>query len=146
MKTSIETVACAGCRAGTVVNAGRSLLGLVLALIGCSIITEFARGEAFLLSGATVHTISGQTLSPGQVLVQDGKIAAVGTTVSPQGARVIELTNQHLYPGLIALNTVVGLTEISGVRSTQDTTEVGDYTPDVESWIAVNPDSELIPV
>src|SRR6185295_14272517 len=29
---------------------------------------------------------------------------------------------------------------------TSDTTEVGEFTPDVESWIAVNPDSELIPV
>src|SRR5439155_267521 len=56
------------------------------------------------------------------------------------------LQGQHLYPGIIALNTVLGLTEISAVRATQDTTEVGDYTPDVESWIAVNPDSELIPV
>ncbi len=47
---------------------------------------------------------------------------------------------------MIALNTVLGLTEISAVRATEDTTEVGDYTPEVQSWIAVNPDSELIPV
>ncbi len=106
-----------------------------------------AGAESFLLAGATVHTISGDTLVPGQVLVRDGKIAAVGKTVPADGAASIDLAGQHLYPGLIALNTVLGLTEISGVRSTQDTTEVGDdFTPDVESWIAVNPDSELIPV
>ena len=102
--------------------------------------------QSLLLSGATVHTISGETLSPGKVLIKDGKIAGVGTALTAQGAQTIDLTGQHLYPGLIALNTVVGLIEISGVRATQDTTEVGDYTPDVESWIAVNPDSELIPV
>jgi imidazolonepropionase-like amidohydrolase len=106
-----------------------------------------APGEALLLNGATVHTISGETLAPGQVLIRDGKIAAVGKTVPAEGATTIDLVGQHLYPGLIALNTVLGLTEISGVRATQDTTEVGDdFTPDVESWIAVNPDSELIPV
>ena len=106
-----------------------------------------APAENFLLTGATVHTISGETLAPGQVLIRDGKIAAVGNTVPAEGAASIDLTGQHLYPGIIALNTVLGLTEISGVRSTQDTTEVGDdFTPDVESWIAVNPDSELIPV
>ena len=105
------------------------------------------RAETFLLSGATVHTVSGETLSPGQVLIRDGKIAAVAQTVPASGAASIDLTGQHLYPGIIALNTVLGLTEISGVRATQDTTEVGDdFTPDVESWIAVNPDSELIPV
>ena len=106
-----------------------------------------ARAETFLLSGATVHTVSGETLTPGQVLIRDGKIAAVGKTVTAEGATSIDLAGQHLYPGLIALNTVLGLTEISDVRATQDTTEVGDdFTPDVESWIAVNPDSELIPV
>lgn len=106
-----------------------------------------AAAETFVLAGATVHTISGETLAPGQVLIRDGKIVAVGTNVPAGGASSIDLAGQHLYPGIIALNTVLGLTEISGVRATQDTTEVGDgYTPDVESWIAVNPDSELIPV
>jgi imidazolonepropionase-like amidohydrolase len=81
------------------------------------------------------------------VFVRDGKIAAVGKTVPAGGAVTIDLAGHHLYPGLIALNTVLGLTEISGVRSTQDATEIGDdFTPDVESWIAVNPGSELIPV
>src|SRR5882762_3391908 len=105
-----------------------------------------AQAESLLLTGASVHTISGETLSPGQVLVENGKISAVGSVLSAAGARVIELKGQHLYPGLIALNTLLGLTEISGIRSTQDSTESGDYTPDVESWIAVNPDSELVPV
>ncbi|HOX59430.1 MAG TPA: amidohydrolase family protein [Candidatus Paceibacterota bacterium] len=106
-----------------------------------------AAAETLLLTGATVHTISGETFRPGQVLIRNGKIAAVGKTVSADGAGPIDLPGHHLYPGIIALNAVLGLTEISGVRSTQDTTEVGDdFTPDVESWIAVNPDSELIPV
>jgi imidazolonepropionase-like amidohydrolase len=102
--------------------------------------------EAWLLTGATVHTVSGETLAPGQVLIRDGKILAVGTHLVPADARTIDLKGQHLYPGLIALNTVLGLTEISGLRQTQDSAEVGEYTPDVQSWIAVNPDSELIPV
>ena len=103
--------------------------------------------EPLLLTGATVHIVSGEKLSPGQVLIKDGKIAAVGKSLDGGDAKSIDLTGQHLYPGLIALNTVLGLTEISGVRATQDSTEVGEaFTPDVESWIAVNPDSELIPV
>ena len=47
---------------------------------------------------------------------------------------------------MIALDSALGLVEIEGVRATRDLKEVGDYTPDVQSWIAVNPDSELIPV
>jgi imidazolonepropionase-like amidohydrolase len=118
----------------------------VVALLGWLLIGWTVRAQSLLLSGATVHTISGETLSPGKVLIKDGKIVAVGTDLPAGDARTIDLTGQHLFPGLIALNTVIGLTEISGIRATQDTTEPGDYTPDVESWIAVNPDSELIPV
>lgn len=120
---------------------------LLLLAIGIGGSLPCALAEGLLLTGATVHTVSGETFAPGQVLIQDGKIAAVGKTVAAGGAATLDLRDQHLYPGIIALNTVLGLTEISGVRATQDTTEVGDdFTPDVESWIAVNPDSELIPV
>ncbi len=105
-----------------------------------------ASGQPLLLTGATVHPVTAPPLSPGQVLIQAGKIAAVGTNLDAPGATILDLSGQHLYPGLIALNTVLGLTEISAVRATEDTTEVGDYTPEVQSWIAVNPDSELIPV
>src|SRR5438034_426204 len=91
--------------------------------------TSHSSAESLLLTGATVHTVSGDTVSPGQVWVKDGKIAAVGETVSAPGAEKIELGGHHLYPGIIALNTVLGLTEINAVRATQDTTESGDYTP-----------------
>ncbi len=105
-----------------------------------------ALGETILLTGATVHTVSGETLAPGQVLIRDGKIAAVGKTVPASGATSISLKGQHLYPGMIALNSMLGLVEIEAIRATRDATEVGDYTPDVESWIAVNPDSDVISV
>jgi imidazolonepropionase-like amidohydrolase len=124
----------------------RPSLALVFLLLVAATIARPAAAETLLLTGATVHTVSGETLSPGQVLIRDGKIAAVGKSLSAGDAATVDLAGQHLYPGLIALNTVLGLTEISAVRATEDTTEVGDYAPDVESWIAVNPDSELIPV
>ena len=123
---------------------GQFLTALAFSAFALSAISS--RADSLLLTGANVHTISGETLSPGQVLVENGKISAVGTTLSAAGAKVIDLKGQHLYPGFIALNTLLGLTEISGVRATLDTTEPGDFTPDVESWIAVNPDSELLPV
>lgn len=118
------------------------LLGLVVWLAAAAAVSA----QPLLLTGATVHSVTGAPLSPGQVLIKNGRIAAVGVHLSAPAATVVDLSGQHLYPGLIALNTVLGLTEISAVRATEDTTEVGDYTPEVQSWIAVNPDSELIPV
>lgn len=105
-----------------------------------------ASAETLLLTGATVHTVSGGTITNGQVLVRDGKIAAVGSSVVAGDAIKIPLDGLQLYPGMIALNTDLGLVEIDAVRATVDLKEVGEYTPDVYSWLAVNPDSELLPV
>ena len=105
-----------------------------------------AFAETLLLSGATVHTVSGPTLAPGQVLVRDGKIIAVDKAIQAKADKIEKLDGLHLYPGLIAASTSLGLVEIDAIRATRDATEVGEYTPDVESWVAVNPDSELIPV
>lgn len=105
-----------------------------------------ASAETLLLTDATVHTVSGATITNGQVLVRDGKIAAVGNSVMAADAKRVSLEGLHLYPGMIALNTDLGLVEIDAVRSTVDVREVGEYTPDVYSWLSVNPDSELLPV
>jgi imidazolonepropionase-like amidohydrolase len=117
------------------------LLALILA--GGGIKTSAA---ALLLTNGIIHTVTGGTLSSGQVLIENGTISAVGTNLPASGAPSVNLEGLHVYPGLISLDTSLGLGEISGVRATQDATESGQFTPDVESWIAVNPDSELIPV
>ncbi len=96
---------------------------------------------------AAIHTVSGESFAPGELLVDGGKLRAVGKTVPrAAAAKVVDLAGLQLYPGLIAAPTSLGLAEISGVRATVDTTEVGEFVPDVEAWISVNPDSELIPV
>ncbi len=99
-----------------------------------------------LLKGATVHTVSGPSLAKGEVLIEGSRIKAVGVAVGGEGGRVVELGGMHVYPGLIASSSTLGLIEVDAVRATRDTTEVGQYTPEVGSWWAVNPDSELIPV
>jgi imidazolonepropionase-like amidohydrolase len=105
-----------------------------------------ARAASLLLTGATLHTVSGPTLTNASLLIRDGKIVGLGEHLTEVADRTLDLKGQHVFPGLIAPVTVLGLLEIDAVRATRDTTEVGDYHPDVYSWIAVNPDSELIPV
>ena len=106
-----------------------------------------AQAELVLYKCAMIHTADQVSIKDGQMLVKDGQILEVGTNIKhPRGARNVDLGKLQLYPGLIAAATSLGLTEINAVRATQDTTEVGDFTPDVEAWVSVNPDSELIPV
>lgn len=109
-------------------------------------LTPAAPADTLLLRGATVHTVANGTLAPGDVLVRDGRIAAVAARVDTPADRTLDLNGLHLFPGLISAGTDLGLVEISGVRSSVDDRETGDFTPEIESWTAVNPDSELVPV
>ena len=106
-----------------------------------------------ILAGQTVYRAKKiqatptQVFQPGEILVENGKIRAIGKSVkAPNGAKIIEWKDLEIYPGLISPGSSLGLTEISALRPTRDEREVGTHTPDVEAWVAVNPDSELIPV
>jgi imidazolonepropionase-like amidohydrolase len=120
-----------------------SFLCLLLAHFATPVL---AQTHSILLRELTIHTVSGETLSPGQILFRDGKILEVNQAIEPGEAEVIDLPGGHLYPGLIAPTTSLGLLEITAVRATRDTTESGQFIPDVQSWIAFNPDSELLHV
>lgn len=99
------------------------------------------------LVGGTVHTVTGETLENGTVLFENGKITAVGTEVElPEDVEIMRIAGQHVYPGLIAATSILGLVEIGAVRATRDFAEVGEITPNVRAEVAVNPDSELLPV
>jgi len=80
-------------------------------------------------------------------VLKDGKIAAIGANVEvPAGAQVIEGQGLQVYPGLFDAVTQMGLSEISAVSSTVDTSEAGNFNPDVVAATAVSPSSEHIPV
>lgn len=80
------------------------------------------------------------------MLVKGDRIPAIGERLEAPQVRRVDLGEMHLYPGLVALNTGLGLREVDAVRATVHQREVGEFTPEVTSWMAVNPDSELLPV
>ncbi|MCI0406186.1 MAG: amidohydrolase family protein [candidate division Zixibacteria bacterium] len=99
-----------------------------------------------LISG-TVHTVTGAELAGGTVLFDKGRITAIGRGVTlPPGTEVIDVTGKHVYPGLIDAFSNLGLTEIDAVRATNDVSETGRINPNARAEVAVNPESELIPV
>ena len=99
------------------------------------------------LIGGTVHPISGKTIKAGSVLFEDGRITAVGQQLKlPEGTEQIDVRGKHLYPGLFDAYTNIGLVEINSIRATRDERETGTLNPNVRAEVAVNPESELIPV
>ncbi len=103
--------------------------------------------SVYAIRNAKIVTVSGATIEKGVVLIRDGKIAEVGTTVNvPGNAKIIDGTGLSVYPGLIDAGTMMGLVEVEAVASTVDTTELGEFNPNAKAITAVNPHSEHIAV
>ncbi|HYU43838.1 MAG TPA: amidohydrolase family protein [Vicinamibacteria bacterium] len=99
------------------------------------------------IRGARIVTVSGPVIEKGTIVLSGGKIVAVGADAAvPAGAELIDGTGKTVYPGLINGLTTLGLTEISSVPGSVDTTETGDINPQARAWLAVQPHSELIPI
>ena len=102
-----------------------------------------------LLHGGDIHTVSGDVLAGGWVLIENGRIADLGKDSPPklpEGGRSIDIKGKRVYPGLIAIGNDLGLVEIPSVRASRDTAESGQLNANVHAERGVNPDSELIPV
>lgn len=99
------------------------------------------------LVGGTIHTVSGDVLQNATIVFDKGRITALGTNVTvPADAERIDVSGKHVYPGIIDSYSDMGLTEIGSVRGTIDFAETGAINPNVRVEVAVNPESELIPV
>jgi imidazolonepropionase-like amidohydrolase len=97
--------------------------------------------------GATLHPVVGSDVPAGTIICEKGKIVAIGNNVTvPEGAQRIDATGKHVYPALFDAYTDMGLVEINSIRATIDSLETGSINPNVKAWVAVNPDSEIIPV
>lgn len=104
------------------------------------------RTGKFLLQNATVVTVTKGTLTNTSVLVENGKIAQVGSNIAADGAEVIDCSGMFIYPGMIDSGTRLGLVEVSSVPETVDYAEVGNVTPNMQALTTVNPNSEAIGV
>jgi imidazolonepropionase-like amidohydrolase len=103
--------------------------------------------SAIALTHAKIFTLAGSPIEDGTLVIRDGKIAALGANVEvPAGAQVIDAKGLQIYPGLFDPITQMGMSEISAVNATVDTTETGAYNPDVVAATAIFPSSEHIPV
>jgi imidazolonepropionase-like amidohydrolase len=119
--------------------AGLALAGLPQAL----------PAEMLAITGATIHTLGPQgTLQNGTLLIEDGKIRAVGATVAiPAGVRRIDARGKVVTPGLFDSFSQIGMVEVSAVEGSQDASVEDDrITAAFDVADALNPRSTLIPV
>jgi len=108
-------------------------------------------GNPVALVGGTVHPVAGdgRVIEDGVVVMQDGDVAAVGRrggVTIPSGAERVDVSGQHVYPGMIDPRTQLGLSDIGSVDASSDTREVGDYNPHLRTVAAIHPATSHIPV
>lgn len=106
-----------------------------------------AKQGTVALTNATIETVTKGTIQNGTVVISQGKIISVGTSVTiPQGAETIDCKGLWIYPGMIDASTRIGLSEVESDPRTRDFNEVGDILPQMKALTAVNPNSSHIPV
>src|SRR5262249_13487775 len=99
--------------------------------------------DSLFLRNVDVYPVTAKEMKGVSVLVENGKITDIGPKlVAPKGIKVIEGKGLRVYPGLIDSATNLGLQEISAVRESVDTGELGDFMPQLRALTSVNPESE----
>ncbi|WP_420575270.1 amidohydrolase family protein [Ekhidna sp.] len=122
---------------------------LFLLMMACLAFAQIPSAETgtFALTNAKIETITNGTIENGTLVIADGKITDVGTSVSiPQGVKTIDCTGMTIYPGMIDGGTQIGLVEVSSDPRTRDNNEIGDVIPHIQALTAVNPSSVIHPV
>jgi imidazolonepropionase-like amidohydrolase len=107
-------------------------------------------------SAQTVAIINAHIVTPGPVgevprgtiVVRDGRIVAAGASVAaPAGARIVDAKGARVTPGLVAVDTALGLSEVSSVDGTVDgRTRNAQISAAFDIQYGLNPDSTLLPV
>jgi Amidohydrolase family len=105
--------------------------------------------EKICLKGGTVHTGDGRVIERAYLIMDGGKVVDVfaATTIKTEATlgKIIDVSGKHIYPGLIGLNSYLGLSEIEAVRATNDAVEIGTINPNTRTLISYNTDSRVTP-
>ena len=105
--------------------------------------------EKIYLAGGIAHIGNGDVIDNSCVAFENGNIVLVAdatvSRIDMSDGKVVDVSGKHVYPGLIAPNTTLGLSEIGAVRATRDFRETGTINPNVRASIAYSTDSKVTP-
>ncbi len=92
-----------------------------------------------LLKNGNLHTMT-QDAFTGDILIENGKITAIGASLSADGAEVIDLGGQFVLPGLIDAHCHIGMWEDGMGEEGADGNEMTDpITPELRAVDGLNP-------
>ena len=115
--------------------------------------------KSVLIFGGITHVGDGQIINNSVIGFTDGKIDLIASSEenwtdkllnmfsdsnNKKYDTIINASNHHIYPGIIALNSNLGLVEVDAVRASVDDDEAGTYLPEIRSIIAYNAESKAV--
>lgn len=121
----------------------------LLAAAAAALAAAPAAAQTIAIVGGTVHPISGPPIQNGTVIIQNGRITAVGAGIAvPAGATRIDATGKVVTPGLIESSTNMALVEVQSVGTTNDFAIQDEDQVSAAFNVAdgINPRSMVIPV
>ena len=80
--------------------------------------------ENLLLTNATILTGTGERLNQADILFIDGKVSAIGQNLSMPQARVVDVNNKWITPGIIDVHSHLGVYPSPQVESHSDGNEM----------------------
>ena len=118
-----------------------------LALTFVALTAQGLNAQTIVIEGGTVYPVSGPRIENGTVLIKDGRILQVGTSVTvPADATIIDAKGKWVTPGLFHAWTDLGLNEVGSVPQTSEDTKSGDINAAFNVAEGINPQSVFIPV
>ncbi len=106
-----------------------------------------APNPTIVIRDATILTMTHGTIEGGMVVIENGKIAAVGKDVAaPADAQVIDARGEYILPGLVDPHSHLGVYSLPALRANSDGNEMtGDIEAQVRSEDSINTDDPEIP-
>ncbi len=80
--------------------------------------------ETTLIKDAVILTGTGERIESGSVLIENGRIAAVGGVVPPDGVTVVDAAGKWVTPGIIDVHSHLGVYASPGVAAHRDGNEI----------------------
>ena len=110
-------------------------------MTGSTVSSSTVSSSTVAITGGRVVPVTADPVENGTVLIEDGKITAVGAGLAvPDGAQVIDAAGQWVLPGFIEVHGHVGVHEEAQGWAGSDTNEMTEpVTAQVRALDAINP-------